>query len=767
MANMAQLTRRQSSRELGRQRSYDRMELRELHGRLLSNESTPGHSGNYGSLNAAFKEESSSLLSEEAEGRTGKDSVVQKDVKKDGKTVVITVDKADGASDKDGGKKPKKEFHAEPPDDSVFQDTEGEERESWDSKLTFLLATIGYAVGLGNVWRFPYLAQKNGGGAFLLPYTIMLAIEGMPMFFLELAIGQRLRKGAVGVWSQVSPYLAGVGIASAVVSFNVALYYNTIISWCMLYFVRSFQDPLPWSECPPARGGNGTNQECEISSATQYFWYRETLDISSDINTPRSFNLQIAAALIVAWILVYLCLAKGLASSPKLVYVTALFPYCVLILFFIRGVTLEGMSDGIIHLFSPKWEKLKDPVVWLEAGTQIFFSLGLGFGGLIAFASYNPVNNNCARDAIIVSLTNCTTSLFAGIVVFSVIGFKAHLTHKECLQHQDNKTLLMLFNTTELEHSPPVGSLITYWINGTKQTIPMPDIRICNLQEELDNTASGPGLAFIIFTEAINQFSFAPFWAILFFSMLFTLGIDSQFGTLEGVVTSLTDMKVFPNMRKEVLTGILCTMCACLSMMFAHGAGNYVFVLFDQFSGNVPLLIIAFCEVIGVAYIYGLSRFAEDIQLMTGKRPHIYWMICWKYLSPIAMVIILTASFIKIFTEGSSYPKWDPIHGVAVDEEWPTWALVLAMFLVMISVAWIPIIGISRALGIVIMHKEEPAWFPANELRDFHGIVAHEATTAEKILFGFREDGTEGVCFPTKPVGGGGHDDDDEDDHLR
>lgn len=109
---------------------------------------------------------------------------------------------------------------------------------------------FSYAVGLGNVWRFPYLAQKNGGGAFLVPYFIMLFLQGLPIFFLELAIGQRLRKGAIGVWNEVSPYLGGIGISSAIVSFIVALYYNTIIGWCLIYFLHSFENPLPWAECP-------------------------------------------------------------------------------------------------------------------------------------------------------------------------------------------------------------------------------------------------------------------------------------------------------------------------------------------------------------------------------------------------------------------------------------------------------------------------------------------------------------------------------------
>lgn len=133
----------------------------------------------------------------------------------------------------------------------------------------FINFFCSYAVGLGNVWRFPYLAQKNGGGAFLVPYFIMLCIQGIPIFYLELAIGQRLRKGAIGVWSQVSPYLGGIGISSAVVSYIVALYYNTIIAWCLIYLLHSFESPLPWAECPTRLYANYTydhEPECVVST---------------------------------------------------------------------------------------------------------------------------------------------------------------------------------------------------------------------------------------------------------------------------------------------------------------------------------------------------------------------------------------------------------------------------------------------------------------------------------------------------------------------
>ncbi|XP_071451814.1 sodium-dependent neutral amino acid transporter B(0)AT3, partial [Hetaerina americana] len=649
----------------------------------------------------------------------------------------------------------------------------GEQRESWDSKLTFLLATVGYAVGLGNVWRFPYLAQKNGGGAFLIPYFVMLAIEGIPIFYLELAIGQRLRKGAIGVWNQMSPYLGGIGISSAVVSFNVALYYNTIIAWCLFYFVQSFQTQLPWAECPNKYYENGSyvpEPECVRSSPTQYFWYRTTLMISEDINAPEVFNWKIALALIVAWMLVYMCMIKGIASSGKVVYVTATFPYLVLIIFFFRGVTLKGMSDGLRHLFTPKWYTLTDPVVWLEAGTQIFFSLGLAFGGLIAFSSYNPVNNDCFRDAIMVSFTNCFTSMFAGIVVFSVIGFKAHMIYDKCLEER-NATLSSYY--ASLASVSPSQSPMLPW--GPSNTTPtfstaflqstvvpdLPNLPECDLEKELDNSAAGTGLAFIIFTEAINQFPGAQFWSVLFFLMLFTLGIDSQFGTLEGVVTSLVDMKLFPNLRKEILTGGLCLLCCVISMAFAHGAGNYVFVLFDDFSGNFPLLIIAFFECIGVSYVYGLKRFADDIELMTGRRPGLYWQACWKYLSPLAMISILVASFAEIATEGSGYPAWVAGRGETENREWPNWAIGLIAVLILASALWIPVVAIARAFGVVIVEDEETAWFPREELRELHGVCPHRVTMAETLLFCIREDGSEGLCCPTRPPDGEEDEDDD------
>ncbi|XP_071529935.1 sodium-dependent neutral amino acid transporter B(0)AT3-like isoform X2 [Panulirus ornatus] len=715
MANAGHLVRRTSQREMiVPQKSLDRMEMRDMRNRLVQENGGPS----YGTTNQGFedpqaiqsptrseKEELGALASPSPGGDAIQASVSNK------------------------------------PGDAVE-----EERESWDSKWQYLLAVIGYAVGLGSVWRFPYLCQKNGGGAFLFPYLIMLAVEGIPVFYLELAVGQRLRKGAIGVWNQVSPYCGGIGVASAFVSFNVALYYNTIIAWCLYYLAESFRSPLPWSECPKQYYDNGSYRivkECEKSSPTEYFWYRETLEISSDINHPDKFNWKIAVCLLIAWLLTYLCMAKGIASSGKVVYVTAPFPYLVLVIFFVRGITLNGMQDGLKHLFTPDWGKILDPTVWLEAGTQIFFSLGLAFGGLIAFSSYNPVHNNCFRDAVVCGIINCCTAIFAAIVVFSVLGFKANITFDECMAKR-SAILLQLNNATDADSIAPVDMLI----NHVDRELSIQDLPRCDLQETLKNTSSGTGLAFIVFTEAINQFPWAPFWSVLFFLMLFTLGIDSEFGTLEGVITSLVDLKVLPNIRKEILTAIICSFCCAISMVFAHGAGNYVFILFDDFSGNIPLLIVAFFECVSVSYVYGLKRFSDDIELMIGSRPSSFFLVCWKYVSPMVMLTILGSSIIKQVVNGSSYMAWDKDEGVVKFEQWPSWAWGVVAVLVFVSALWIPGIAFTRLCGLHVIQDDEPAWFPAEELREYHAVLPHKVTYVERKLFCIREDGSEGLCCP-------------------
>lgn len=189
--------------------------------------------------------------------------------------------------------------------------------------------------------------------------------------------------------------------------------------------------------------------------------------------------------------------------------------------------------------------------------------------------------------------------------------------------------------------------------------------------------------------------------------------------------------------------------CGIFSLIFAHGAGSYIFQLMDSFAGNYTLLIIAFCECISVSYVYGLRRFADDIELMTGSRPGIYWMLCWKFISPLAMLTILFASFMELINEGSSYPAWQAEKGITETKEWPHWCIFVAVCLIGVAIIWIPLVAICRLFGITIVEQTDPAWFPESELKDVHGIVPHEPTEFEQAIFCFRTDGSEGFCCPT------------------
>lgn len=566
------------------------------------------------------------------------------------------------------------------------------ERASWDNKFQYLLSAIGLAVGLGNVWRFPYLAQKNGGGAFLLPYIIMLFLEGLPIFYMELAMGQRMRNGPIGTWSQISPYLGGIGVACVMVSYIVGIYYNTIIAWCLYYLVQSFRSELLWSTCPiiPVPGAPYKNmtqpvKECELAGPTAYFWYRSTLDVSSSIEENGHMLWHLELSILCAWIIVFFCMINGIASSGKVVYFTATFPYVVLVIFFFRGVTLKNFHVGLVHMFLPKFDRLSDPQVWLEAANQIFYSLGLAFGGLMAMSSYNPVNNNCLKDAYTVVFINCGTSVFAGIVIFSILGFKASASYDRCLE-----------STVE------AGKNLT-----------------CDLQNELESTASGPGLAFIAFTEAINQFPAPPIWAILFFLMLLTLGLDSMFGSLECVTTCVMDSGRFPDLQKKkfVVPAFLCLTSFLISLCFATQSGSYIFLLFDEFTGGFPLMVIALFEIISVSYIHGLHRFAEDVELMVGTRPNYYWLLMWKYISPLVIIIILSASIIKMLIQGVTYEVWDKETATKIDRPWPGWSLFVASLLIIAILIWIPLIYIVKRFNLTGWKKTPAKYFPRDELR--------------------------------------------------
>uniref|UniRef100_A0A3Q2XLE0 Transporter n=1 Tax=Hippocampus comes TaxID=109280 RepID=A0A3Q2XLE0_HIPCM len=523
----------------------------------------------------------------------------------------------------------------------------------WDNKFQYLLTIIGFAVGLGNIWRFPFLCQTYGGGAFLIPYLIALVTEGLPLLYLELAIGQRIRKGTIGSWREISPLLGGIGISSMLVSFLIALFYTCVLAWVLWYFYNSFKIPLPWSQCP----ANDTKlmAECLKSTPVNFFWYRETLNITPDIETSGSLQWWLVVCLACNWSLIYICFIRGIKSIGKAVYVTTTLPYVVLTIFLCHGLTLPGAIDGLLYLFTP--DIMKNPQVWLDAATQIFFSLSLAFGGLIAFSSYNNEHNNCEKDALIVGIINSATSLYASIAVFAVLGFKANNDLQNCQTEYVAKFKEMSgqLDFTISDEGPLNYSLLVEYVKTNPAVNSMLSLRECNLNTFLDQSASGTGLAFIMFTQAVLEMPYPQVWAVLFFLMLLSLGLSSMFGTLEGVLNPIRELNIVPKwLPVEVWTGLVCLAAFLISLIFTMGSGNYWVEVFNTYVGSIPLLIIAFFEVVGVAYVHRMKN--DDIFFMTGKKPSLYWRICWTIVSPLMLISVLIELFPQ--TQVKPYPGW-------------------------------------------------------------------------------------------------------------
>uniref|UniRef100_A0A8C7S3H0 Transporter n=1 Tax=Oncorhynchus mykiss TaxID=8022 RepID=A0A8C7S3H0_ONCMY len=459
-------------------------------------------------------------------------------------------------------------------------------RPTWNRQIEFTLAGIGCAVGLGNIWRFPYLCYRSGGGAFLVPYLLMLLVMGIPLLYMELILGQYMRRGPVHALAKACPLLKGVGLATVAISFIMCTYYNIIITWGLYYLFSSFQSPLPWQSC------NNT-------------W--NTPNCTNHINPNTS------------------------SHSSTVVYFTALFPYVILLALLINNVQLPGAMEGIRFFIVPNWEKLLELEVWVNAAAQIFNSIGIGFGSLMAMSSYNNFNNNILKDTLAISITNSLTSILAGFVIFSAFGYMSHL-----------------------------------------QNIPVSELAV-----------DGPGLVFVVYPQAFATMPVAPLWAILFFFMLLCLGLDSQFAMVEVMATSLMDGFGGPLMKflrhKEMLVLAVCSTAFLLGIPHVMQVGIYVFQLMDHYTAIVSLMFLAFFEVLAICGLYGVRRLSANLKEMTGNRPNIFFRVCWMFVAPLLITIILVFTIIQF--KPARYE----------DYVYPPWAQGIGWVIAMASIIWIPL----------------------------------------------------------------------------
>ncbi|XP_060556621.1 sodium- and chloride-dependent glycine transporter 1-like [Ruditapes philippinarum] len=539
--------------------------------------------------------------------------------------------------------------------DDVHDDDKDEaERDTWGGEFEFMLSLVGYTVGLGNIWRFPYFCYRNGGGCAIIPFILFLTICGGPLYYLEVCLGQWSGMSPITVWN-ICPLFKGVGLVMVSLSLIYIWYYGAAFSWVIYFLIQSFYPTLPWSRCGQSWNTelcidsttnttdkmlNMTNNGLSVTSitfrsASTEFFERNVLQKSSGIDVIGSIQPHLIGCFILGWLLVFLCLAKGVKSLGKVVYVTVTLPYILLTALLIRGVTLDGAWNGLQLYLIPDFSRLIHGQVWIEAAVQCFFSLGPAWGGAITMASFNKFNHNALRDSVVVCIADAFTGIYSGVVVFSVIGFLSKETG------------------TSIDELP----------------------------------FSGAGLAFIAYPEALSRLPVPHAWSILFFLTLVLVGIDTQFGCFETVTNAFIDLnyKKLHKYRLLISAGLVIFLIIS-GIPLTTSAGYYIFMLIDSYMGTFNLVGTALLECIVVAWIYGANRFSDDIETMLGKRPNILLRLIWCFVIPLFLLGIFIPTIVSYTT---------PTLG---SYEYPIHAQTIGNLFAFVPISLIPIVAVYQVI---------------------------------------------------------------------
>lgn len=476
-------------------------------------------------------------------------------------------------------------------------------RERWASRPAFIMAAIGSAIGLGNVWRFPTIAFRNGGGAFFIPYFIALLTAGIPLMIVEYGLGSRYQGSAALSYRRLGRRYEWIGWWAVLVGLGISIYYCTILAWSWVYLVDSvrglFGGTLPWPK-------NGSGK----------YFTDVVLKDTGDVEKFGSLVWPVVIGLAATWYLVYLSIVKGVLRVGKIVMVTVPLPLVLLVLLVLRGLTLPNAMSGLAYYLSPDWSRLLVADTWIEAYSQVFFSLSVGWGILIAYSSYMSRKTDVVNNAYITSFANCGFSFLAGFAVFSTLGF-----------------LASAINT-------PIGDMSTI----------------------------GGGLAFITYPTAIENFPgggvIQALVAIGFFLMLFTLGIDSAFSIVEAVATAMYDKF---KMTRTTVTRILCAGGFVLGLIYCFGAGNRWLDITDKFLSDFGLALVAFVQCVLVAWVIPRSKF-RDLMVNINERSELkigpIWTFSLRYVTPLVLGASILISTYKMLDEGfQGNPTWTLVVG--------------------------------------------------------------------------------------------------------
>ncbi|XP_023399019.2 orphan sodium- and chloride-dependent neurotransmitter transporter NTT5 [Loxodonta africana] len=549
------------------------------------------------------------------------------------------------------------------------KENEDSTRPLWSNKVEYILAQVGYSVGSINLWSFPNLWLQNGG-VFLVFYIFMLFLIGIPLLFMEMASGQRLRQGSFGVWKLTSPWMTGLGYTTFLVCFIEGLVFNLVNCWSLLYLSQSFQFPVPWETCPLVKNSSEFDPECARTTPSMYFWYRKTLKASDTIEDGGVLIPSVTLSLLLIWFLTGLIMINGLKSTGKALYVLVLLPYLILLCFLIWSPLLEGASFGLHYMLVFKKVSIENSIsILFQVGTHLLFSLGLGLGIVASFATYMPPSNNCLIDAFVVALVNLGTLLLATLVIFAVMGFWATVVSHRC----NEKNFEILTNLVSLGELPPeaqppenmlanAASMFTSWLDNLPHPIKkmvLNKVSECKIQDQILKVKGGPSFVFLPFTEAMSFIPGSAYWSILFFLMFLSLGLTTMVGIMQGIITPLQDTCSFFRKHPKLLTVSVSVLMFLCSLFFARPSGFYFFRLLNDYWINFLLLLLITLENVTIAWVYGAKRFLAEVMILMGRpisRIYRFLLCC---LCPFVLLALSVITPIYVYVQDFIYLAWD------------------------------------------------------------------------------------------------------------
>lgn len=459
-------------------------------------------------------------------------------------------------------------------------------RGRFNSRQVFILAAIGSAVGLGNIWRFPYVAYENGGGSFMVPYLVALLTAGIPFLFLDYAIGHRNRGSAPLSFARLRRPTEFLGWWQVGICFLIAVYYAAVIAWALRYVFFSFNQA--WGDDPEG------------------FLFADFLQ-AGDLEISTSPVWGVLLPLLLVWLVVLAVMVLGVQRG---IGATAMVAIPVLIITFallvIRALTLDGAGEGLNALFTPNWDALSEPGVWAAAYGQIFFSLSIGFGIMITYASYVHRRTDMTGSGLVVGFSNSGFELLAGIGVFAALGFMAQA-----------------------------------------QGVAVDEV-----------ASDGLGLAFVAFPTLINEAPGGALIGVLFFGSLVLAGLTSLISVIEVVISAVRDKLELSRVGASLVVGVPAALISLV--LLGTTSGVYVLDIVDHFINQFGILLVAVVSMLVVAWVLrALPTLAAHVNITGSFRLGPIWYAMVAVVAPIALGYVLVRAFLDdLDTPYEGYPTW-------------------------------------------------------------------------------------------------------------